>query len=78
MKNQTRLPWVIGPIEILNCANSLRRDMSDSSRRLCFLIVDNAVEVLIRTFLTLPERVTHIKISRKEFQDATDFFPKLL
>lgn len=78
MENQIRSPWVIGPIEILTYADSLRTDMSGSSRRLCFLIVDNAVEVLIRTFLTLPKRVTHIEISRKEFQDATDSFPKLL
>lgn len=78
MKNPTYSPWVAGPIEILNYANSLKRDTSDSSRRLCFLIVDNAVEIIIRTFLALPKRMSGMEISRKELQAAVDSFPKLL
>ena len=78
METPTYPPWVAGPIEVLNYANSLRRDTSDSSRRLCFLIIDNAVEIIIRTFLVLPKRVSGIEIRRKELQAVTDSFPKLL
>lgn len=78
MKDQSHPPWIGGPVEILNFADSLREDESDTSRRLCFLIIDNAVEMIVRTFLGLPERISNTRVSRNEFQGVSESFPGLL
>jgi hypothetical protein len=40
--------------------------------------IDNAVELMIKTYLGLPRRVTHIEISRKEYGEKSESFPELL
>lgn len=40
--------------------------------------IDNAVELMMKTYLGLPKRITGLAISRKEFQDAVESFPSLL
>ena len=38
----------------------------------------NAVELILKTYLSLPERITNIDISKKEFDEICLSFPKLL
>jgi hypothetical protein len=45
---------------------------------LAFISIDNAVELMIKTFLSLPRRITGLKITRKEFDDIGESFPNLL
>jgi hypothetical protein len=71
-------PWTSGPAEILEHGISLLREESDKNRRLAMLTIDNAVELMIKTYLGLPERVTGIKMSRNEYQNICESFPKLL
>ncbi len=40
--------------------------------------IDNAVELMIKTYLGLPKRVNGLLISRREFQEIRESFPSLL
>ena len=71
-------PWLTGPAEILEHALSLLADDSDRNRRLAMIATDNAVELAIKTYLGLPRRITGIEISRRDYQDMSESFPKLL
>ena len=71
-------PWTSGPREILQHGLSLLRDDSDSNRRLAMLSIDNAVELIIKTYLGLPKRVTKLHISRRDFTEISESFPKML
>lgn len=74
----TETPWVTGPAEILAYAIRLLGEDNDSGRRLAMILADNAVELTIRTFLSLPKRITGVKVARKELQDSAETFPGLL
>jgi hypothetical protein len=71
-------PWLSGPKEILHHAMQLISYNNESNYRLAFLIIDNAVELIMKTYLSLPERVTGLKISRKDYDENTQSFPNLL
>jgi hypothetical protein len=69
---------VSGPREILQHGLSLLHDDSDRNRRLALLSIDNAVELTIKTYLGLPKRITGLQISRKDFAEISESFPKML
>jgi hypothetical protein len=71
-------PWASGPGEILRHALKLLTKDSDTNRRLAMILIDNAVELMMKTHLGLPSRVTGIKISRDRFREIGESFPKLL
>lgn len=71
-------PWTSGPAELLQHGLSLLRHDSDLNRRLAMIAIDNAVELMIKTYLSLPRRVTGVSLSRKEYQEIADSFPQLL
>jgi uncharacterized protein YutE (UPF0331/DUF86 family) len=71
-------PWISGPGEILNHALTLLKNDSDVNRRLAMISIDNSIELMIKTFLGLPKRVTNLNITRKEFEEASESFPRLL
>ena len=71
-----RQPWASGPAEILEHGLELLavKD-SDRNRRLAIISIDNAVELMIKTYLNLPARVTGLKISRKDTPSFARAFP---
>lgn len=71
-------PWASGPAEILNHGLDLLAKDSDSNRRLAMISIDNGVELIIKTYLGLPKRVNGLNISRAEYQEFAESFPKLL
>jgi hypothetical protein len=71
-------PWASGPGEILRHGLALLRNDTDTNRRLAMIAIDNAVELMVKTFLGLPRRVTSITISRKAFAEISESFPSLL
>ena len=71
-------PWASGPGEILKHGLKLLQDDSDTNRRLAMISIDNAVELMIKTFLGLPKRINGLSISRSEYPDISESFPKLL
>lgn len=78
MPNKAQPPWASGPGEILRHGLSLLKKDSDTNRRLAMISIDNAVELMIKTYLGLPTRITGLKITRKEYQEFSDSFPRLL
>jgi hypothetical protein len=42
------------------------------------IVIDNAVELTIKTFLGLPKRLTGIQVPRARYQEISESFPKLL
>jgi len=71
-------PWASGPGEILNHGLRLLKNDSDTNRRLAMISVDNAVELMIKTFLRLPKRITKLQITRKELEECGESFPNFL
>lgn len=71
-------PWISGPCERLQHGLSHLHEDSDSNRRLALLSIDNAVELMIKTYLGLPKRITGIQIPRKDFAEISESFPKML
>ena len=71
-------PWASGPAEILEHGLDLLSKDSDANRRLAMISIDNAVELIIKTYLGLPKRINGLKITRAEYQEFSESFPKLL
>src|SRR5712671_3188280 len=71
-------PWASGPGEILRHGLELLKKDTDTNRRLAMISIDNAVELMTKTYLGLPKRVTGIAISRKEYDEIAERFPALL
>lgn len=78
MSKGIQSPWVSGPGEILRHGLELLRKDNDTNRRLAMISIDNAIELTIKTYLGLPKRITGLQISRSEYQDFSESFPKLL
>lgn len=78
MKKTSKLPWASGPGEILRHALSLLKRDTDTNRRLAMLSIDNAVELMIKTYLGLPKRITKLSIPKKEYHGMAKTFPALL
>lgn len=78
MIQEPYLPWATGPGEILRHGLDLLKKDSDTNRRLAMISIDNAVELMVKTFLGLPKRVTGIAIARREYQEFSESFPRLL
>lgn len=70
--------WASGAIELLRHADSHINLDTAFDRRIAFISVDNSVETTIRTFLSLPESKSGIKVPRKEIEAVENSFPGLL
>lgn len=71
-------PWASGPGEILRHGLELLRTDTDTNRRLAMISIDNAVELMMKTFLGLPRRISGLNISRKQYQEISESFTALL
>lgn len=78
MEIKANSPWASGSGEILKHGIALLREDTDTNRRLAMISIDNAVELMMKTYLGLPKRITGLQITRKEYQDFSESFPKLL
>lgn len=78
MTKSTNPPWASGPGELLRHGIKLLQNDNDSNRRIAMICIDNSVELMMKTFLGLPKRVTTINISRKDYSEMCESFPKLL
>ena len=72
-------PWIDGPKELLEHALIHYEKDSPFDYRIAFISIDNAVELMIKTYLGLPKRVTGLtNLSRNDLEKASNSFPKLL
>lgn len=72
-------PWADGPKELMQHAIDHLATGSDFDRRIAMISIDNAVELMIKTFLGLPRRARGADgPTRKELEGAFNSFPSLL
>lgn len=72
-------PWAEGPKELLQHAVDHIAHDGDFDRRIAMISIDNAVELMIKTYLGLPRRKDKNKgPSRKQLEEANNSFPSLL
>lgn len=70
--------WVSGAIELLRHADSHLNLNTAFDNRIAFISIDNGVETMIRTYLSLPKSKSGVKVDRKDLEEAGTSFPKLL
>ncbi|WP_282755877.1 hypothetical protein [Desulfuromonas thiophila] len=72
-------PWSEGSKELLQHATEHLSQGGDFDRRIAMISTDNAVELMIKTFLSLPKRIRgSAGPSRKEIEESNNSFPSLL
>jgi len=71
-------PWSQGPKELLNHAINHLKKGGGFDIRIAMISIDNAVELMIKTYLELPKRITGLNLSKKEIEESFESFPKLL
>ena len=70
--------WASGAIELLSHADSHIDSNTAFDKRIAFISVDNSVENMVRTFLSLPKSKSGINVKRREIDEAGNSFPRLL
>lgn len=70
--------WASGAVELLHHADSHLDLNTAFDKRIAFISIDNSVETMIRTFLSLPKSKSGIKVTRQEIEAAGNSFPLLL
>ncbi len=70
--------WASGAIELLRHADLHINLNTAFDKRIAFISIDNSVETLIRSFLSLPSSKSGIKVDKKDIEEAGNIFPKLL
>ena len=72
-------PWTDGPHELLQHAVDHLAKGGDFDRRIAMVSIDNAVELMVKTYLGLPKRARSSPgPSRKALDSASESFPALL
>lgn len=75
----TDKPWISGPKELLIHGIDHLELNTGFDCRIAMISIDNSVELMIKTYLGLPKRITGINgLSRKKLEDITSTFPNLL
>jgi hypothetical protein len=72
-------PWISGPRELL--VHGIQHiDLNTGfDYRIAMISIDNSVELMIKTHLGLPKRISKIEgITRKKYEEITSTFPNLL
>jgi hypothetical protein len=70
--------WAAGPGELLQFGIGLSQSENDAKRRIALILIDNAVELIFQTYLTLPRRVTGLDLSRRQREECCAGFPSML
>lgn len=72
-------PWIEGPLELLKHGLEHLKLGSAFDARIAMISIDNAVELMIKTYLGLPSRVTGITgLSRRRYEEISQSFSSLL
>lgn len=72
-------PWISGPRELLVHGIQHLDMNSGFDYRIAMISIDNSVELMIKTYLGLPKRITRIEgITRRKYEEISSSFPNLL
>jgi hypothetical protein len=69
--------WASGAIELIRHADSHIHLETAFDRRIAFISIDNSVETSIRSFLSLPQSKSGVKVPRKDIEAVENSFPGL-
>ncbi|MFY0712527.1 hypothetical protein J1D01_02530 [Seonamhaeicola sp. NFXS20] len=76
MKNE---PWKSGPKELLKHGLEHLSLETDFDYRMGMIVIDNSVELMMKTYLGLPKRITKLEgVTRKIYAEATKNFASLI
>jgi len=78
INEKIEVPWASGPQELLLHGLGLLKIDSDTNRRIAMICIDNSVELMIKTYLGLPKRLSGINICRREYSEINENFSSLL
>lgn len=78
MSTSTLPLWAAGPGELLQHGIDLLERDTEARRRIAMILIDNAVELILKTYLTLPKRVTQLALTRNQQEEYCKSFPSLL
>ncbi len=67
-----------GPAELLNHGLMHLQQDTDFDNRMAMICIDNSVELMMKTYLGLPARITGQKISKKSYDEFIESFSNLL
>ena len=70
--------WASGAVELLRHADSHIDLNTAFDKRIAFISIDNCVETIIRTYISLPKSKSGFKVKKQELDEAGNSFPKLL
>jgi len=71
--------WKTGPKELLKHGLEHLSLDTDFDYRMSMILIDNSVELMMKTYLGLPKRITKIEgVTRKVYEEATNSFPNLI
>lgn len=70
--------WASGAVELLRHADSHIDLNTAFDKRIAFISIDNCVETIIRTCISLPKSKAGFKVKKQELDEAGNSFPKLL
>jgi hypothetical protein len=72
-------PWITGPRELLVHGLQHLDLATDFDNRIAMISIDNSVELMIKTYLGLPKRISKIEgLTRKILEEINSSFPSLL
>lgn len=72
-------PWISGPRELLEHGIGHLDRKSAFDCRIAFISIDNAVELMIKSHLGLPKRISGIQgLTRSKYSEMSSSFPKLI
>lgn len=72
-------PWITGPRELLVHGLQHLDLATDFDNRIAMISIDNSVELMIKTYLGLPKRISRIEgLTRKKLEEINTNFPSLL
>jgi hypothetical protein len=70
--------WASGAVELIRHADSHIHLETAFDRRIAFISIDNSVETSVRTFLSLPQSKSGLKVPRKDIEAVENSFPALV
>jgi hypothetical protein len=57
--------WTIGSVDLLRTAIAQFKEGKEFSRKLALILTDNAIEIMLKTFLRLPEQETGVRVPQE-------------
>src|SRR2546423_530070 len=58
-------PWTHGPVELIKFAWTQAQSSSDVGRKVGFIVLDHAVELMTKTYLNLPEEESEVGVPKE-------------